>query len=141
MLAEGNARANRVTNRVVFNDPSLGPVCAYEAYLLGGRRRPGCGGLFQRKATNRDVVDARFLWIEDGLANIDFDILPVRVDPLELCPYAGVLAVHFRKPQRIIFGQLGCAGQRRGRSQPVSIQVHRPGVMSPVHGPEPIAAD
>ena len=63
---------------VVLDDPALAPVRADQADLLGGRRRPGRGGVAQREAAHGDVVPARLVRIEHGPAHVDLDQLLVR---------------------------------------------------------------
>ena len=59
VLAQRDARADRVADHVVLDDPALAPVRADQADLLGGGRRPGGGGVAQREAAHGDVVHAR----------------------------------------------------------------------------------
>ena len=61
VFAEGDAGADGVADDVVLDDPALAPVGADQADLLGGRRRPGRGGVAQGEAAHGDVVAARLV--------------------------------------------------------------------------------
>ena len=61
VLAERDPHTRRIADIVVFDDPSLAPVGADQADLLGGGRRPGCGGVHHHEAAHGDVVNARLV--------------------------------------------------------------------------------
>ncbi len=109
--------------------------------LLGRRRRPRGGGVFQVEAAHSEVVDARLFRKEDRLAHVDLDVLGVGIGPLELRPDRGVLVVHLAEPvgsavrgfEHII--QFGCL------KQPVTVQIDGAGMMLPALGVEPVPVD
>ncbi len=59
VLAERDAGADRVADRVVLDDPALAPVRADQADLLGGGRGPGGGRVPHGEAAHGDVVRRR----------------------------------------------------------------------------------
>jgi hypothetical protein len=86
VFAERDAGANRVADHVVLDDPALAPMRADQTNLLGGRRRPGRGGMAEREPAHGDEVPARLVGVKHGLAHVDLDLLLVGVHALELRP-------------------------------------------------------
>ena len=112
VFAQGDARADRVADRVVLDDPAFAPVGADQADLLGGGRGPVRGGIREGEAADGDVVHARLLGIEDGAADVDLHRLLVGIDALELGPDRGVLAGRPGRT-RAAFGRAGFSTSSR----------------------------
>ena len=141
VLAERDADADRVADRVVLDDPALAPVGADQADLLGGGRRPGRGRVLHREAAHRDVIDPRLLGIEHRLAHVDLDVLPVGIDVLELRPDRGLRFVSLSEPERALADGFEHVLLVRRLGQPVAVQVDRAGVMDAALRLKPVAAD
>ena len=141
VLAERDARADGVANVVVLDDPSLAPVGADQADLLGGGWRPGRGRVLHRKAAYGDVIDARFLRIEHCLADVDLHLGFVRIDILELRPDRGGCLVHFPEPQRGVPDGFQHVIQLGRFGEPVAVQINGARVMVPSLGTEPVAVN
>ena len=99
VLPERDARASGVLDRVVFDDPTLGPVCADETDLLGGRRSPRRGSLLECEASHGDVIPPDLARVEHRLPHIDFDLLLVRIHALELGHDGCVFVIHLGEPK------------------------------------------
>ena len=104
MFPERDAGTNRVADYVALNDPTLAPMRADEADLLGGWRCPRRGGVAHRETTDGDEVAPRLVGVEHGLAHVNFDELFIRIHALKLRPDRGVCRVHLCKPQLGIQG-------------------------------------
>ena len=99
VLPERDAGASGVLDRVVFDDPTLGPVCADEADLLGSRGSPRRGSLLEREAAHGDVIPPGLARVEHRLPHIDFDLFFVRIDSLELGHDGCVFVIHLGEPK------------------------------------------
>ncbi len=119
VLSQRDADASRVADVVVLDDPAFAPVGADQADLFGGGRGPGRGGVHHREAAHGDVIDARLVGIEHGLADVDFDLSLIRIDVLELRPDRGAVLIHLGKPQRRVAGGLEHLVQFGRFGQPV----------------------
>ena len=104
VLAEADTDTFGVAYLVVFDDPALAPVGAYQAFLIGGRRSPLRGGLAQMESPDGDVVDTRELGIEDRRADVDLSEFLVGIGSTEIGVYDGLGIVHFHIPAEM----LGC---------------------------------
>ena len=99
VLSERHARAGGVLDRVVFDDPTLGPVGADEADLLGGRRGPRRGSLLECEAAHGDEIPPGLARVEHRLPHIDFDLLFVRIHSFELGHEGCVFVIHLGEPK------------------------------------------
>ena len=140
-LAQRDARADRVADLIVFNDPALAPVRPDQANLPCCGWRPGRGRLTQNEAPHRDVVHAHRLRKEDALADMDLNHFAVGVDPGKLRPERCGGLAHLAEPERIALRGLLQFLPLRGLHQPVPVQVDRAGVVSASLGVEPVAVD
>src|SRR5581483_6951752 len=86
LLAERDSRAPRVVDRVVLDDPALGPVRADEPGLVRGRRGPRARRLGQFEAAYGDVVEVVLGRIEHRPAHVDLHQFGVRVGAAEVRP-------------------------------------------------------
>src|SRR4051794_15158639 len=71
VLPQRDARALRVTDHVILDNPTLTPMCADQSYLLGRRRRPLRRRLAHAKPADGDVIPPGLVGIEAGVAHID----------------------------------------------------------------------
>ena len=126
---------------VVFDDPPFAPVGPDEADLLHRWGCPRGGRLCERESANGDVVDSRFLRIENRPTDIDLDQLMIGVSTGKLRVNGRLLIVHLPKPERSGAGRSQHLGQRSGFRQPFSIQIDSASVMLAPLGIKPMAID
>ena len=141
VLAQRDARAARVADDVVLDHPALAPVRSDQADLLGGGRRPGGGRVAHRKTADRQVVRPRLLGIKHRLADVDLHQLRIGIDADELCPDRGRFHIDPAEPERRPADGLEHVVQGGSLDEPIAVEVHRAGVMRPLQGTEPVAAD
>src|SRR4029453_9474898 len=101
LLADRDGRALRIVDDVVLDDPAFRPVRPDQAGLVGGRRRPGAGGLGEFKTANGDVVEVMLDRVEHGAPYVDLDELLVRIGALEVAPNGGLLITYLCVPDEL----------------------------------------
>ncbi len=84
VFTERNAAALGIGDLAVLDNPAPAPMRADHALLISSRRRPLRCGLLHRESGERDVVHVLLLRIEAVFADIDLDILLVRVRTLKI---------------------------------------------------------
>ena len=144
VLAQRHARAARVADVVVLDDPALAPVGGDEADLPGRGRRPVGGRVAEHETPQRNVVDSDLFRREDRFADVDLHMgrfVVVRVDSGELRPNRGVVFVDLGEPHRLLSGGLQCFVHLRRFAQPVAVEIDAAGMVLALHGIEPVAVD
>ena len=129
VFAQRDARAARVADLIVLDDPALAPMRADQADLLGGGRRPGRGRVAQDEAAHGEVVDAGLFRVEDRATHIDLHQLLVGINALELRPDRRVVLVHLAEPERARVRGFQDVLQLGRLGQPLAVEIHGAGVM------------
>ena len=85
VFAQRDSTAFAVADLTVLDDPALAPVRADHAVLVGGRRRPGGGGLLDIKAADSNIAYTGLVGHEAVAAHTDLDLFAVGIGSLEIC--------------------------------------------------------
>src|SRR5208282_6803626 len=133
--------AGGVADRVILDDPALAPVGADQPRLLGRGRRPGGGRVAHRETANGEEIDAGPAGIKDRAADVDFHLLLIGIDPLELRPDRSAGLVHLREPQRRAPDGLEHVIEPGRLREPLAVEIDSAGVMLAAPGIEPVTMD
>ena len=101
IFPKADAAALGIGDLAVLDDPALGPVRAYGALLIGGRRRPLRRGLTDHEAGDGDVVHAGLFRIEAVAAHVDLHVFRIRIRALEIRVQYRLAAVLLRVPAQV----------------------------------------
>ena len=97
-FSDADGTAFCVVDNIVFDDPSLAPVCTEKSRLISGRRCPWASCLGHLKALDGNVIASCFQGIETAFTNIDLCQFFVWISTLEIGINCCCLVVCFAVP-------------------------------------------